>query len=149
MTLRNVQSIGSLPKSHGEPWRSKGIASNNDKQDERQRQRIVGHRVLSSWEWGRMEGADNMVYICNTESLKEKRGVRSCSLASVHYFTYIALRFPVLSSFISSLFLTQRLWILHRGFVTLFIRLINSLSFPCSLFADFNTGETRDTVCQD
>lgn len=30
-----------------------------------------------------MEGADNMAYICNTESLKENRRVRSCSLALV------------------------------------------------------------------
>jgi len=93
-----------------------------------------------------MEGADNMAYICNTESLKENRGVRSCFLALVHCFVHYAPFSYVVLSHLLPLFLTQRLWIPHRGFVTLFIRLINSPSFHCSLFADFNTDETRDTV---
>lgn len=97
-----------------------------------------------------MEGADNMAYICNTESLKEEECGRVLLLLYIASrlcspFSYVVLSHPLTSS----LFLSQRFWIPHRGFVTLFIRLINSLSFPCSLFADFNTGETRDTVRQD
>lgn len=107
-------------------------------------------RAEGEEEW---KDADNMAYICDTESLKENRRVRSCSLAPVTLLHAYAPRFPYAVLPFSTLTPPppshRRLWIPRRSFVTLFIRLINSPSFPCSLFADFNTGETRDTVCQD
>lgn len=115
-TLNNVQSIGSLPKTHGE-LRTEVLASNNDKQDERQRRRIAGHRVLSGRGWERIEGVDNVAYICNVESERGSRGevrdreksVRSCSHSRFTFTFSIFLCHPLLSLPIASGFLTEAL----------------------------------------